>query len=380
MPETRLTVTIQLVYTILGRLNYLEPSRETVSKQRGRDGGSRRLQRWLAVAGTLLVVVVGVVIAARTVDLGSVLETLRGADPVWLAVAVGVYLLSWPLRSRRYDDILAVLDHRCGLGFLTAAVFLSQTANVALPARAGDGARAYLLNARRQVSYPAGVASLAVERLFDLVALATLAALAVAGLLAGGESVAVGSTVALGALAVGGLAVGGLVALVAVARSDRALAPAVRARLSDPGESRVARLCEATLRFGSDLRLVAADGRALLAVGAGSLAVWGLDVLTTVFVLAALETGLGVSMLLAAGTLGVSVGNLAKVVPVSQGGIGVYEAAFTGVVVAVTPAVAAVALAAALLDHALKNAVTLAGGGLAAVWLNVSPTAVTSEG
>jgi len=351
-----------------------------MAEQRGQSGERRRRQRWLAVAGTLLVVAVGVVIAARTVDLGAVVGTLRGADPVLLAAAVGMYLLSWPLRSRRYDDILGVLDHRCGLGFLTAAIFLSQTANVALPARAGDGARAYLLNARRQVPYAAGVASLTVERLFDLVALATLAALAVAGLLAAGESVALDGTVALAALAVGVLAVGGLAALVVTAWSNRTVAPAVRARLSDPDESRLARVGEATLRFGGDLRLVAADGRALVAVGAGSLVVWALDVVTTVFVLAALEPGLGISMLLAAGTLGVSVGNLAKVIPVSQGGIGLYEAAFTGTVVAVTPTVAAVALAAALADHALKNAVTLAGGGIAAVWLNVSPTAVASNG
>ena len=351
-----------------------------MAEQGEQSATRRRRQQLLAVLGTLLVVVVGVVIAARTVDLGAVVDAIRGADPVLLAVAVVVYLLSWPLRSRRYDDILAVLDHRCGLGFLTAAIFLSQTANVALPARAGDGARAYLLNARRQVSYPAGVASLTIERLFDLVALATLGALAVAGLLAAGETITLDKTVTLGALAVGALAVGGLAVLVAVARSNRTFGPAVRARLSDPDESRVARAGEAVLRFGRDLRLVAADGRALLAVGASSLVVWALDVLTTVFVLAALETGLGLVMLLAAGTLGVSVGNLAKVIPISQGGIGLYEAAFTGIVVALTPTVAAVALAAALVDHALKNAVTLAGGGVAAVWLNVSPAAVASEG
>jgi uncharacterized protein (TIRG00374 family) len=341
-------------------------------------------RRQLALAGTLLVVAVGAVVAAWTVDLGTVVAAVRGANPVLLGVAVGVYACSWPLRGHRYDEILGVMGHRCGLAFLTAAVFLSQTANVVLPARAGDGARAYVLNARRQVPYATGAASLALERLFDLVAIAVLGAVALAALLVAGDTGSLEGPVLPAAAAVGLLAGLALAALVALARSDRRFAPALRARV--PGVSgreestRLASLVDGAVRFGVNLRAVAADGRALVTVGAGSLALWALDVLTAVLVLGAIGTELSLSALLAAGTLAVSVGNLAKVIPLSQGGIGLYEAAFTGVVVAVTPAGAAIALAAALLDHALKNAVTLAGGALAAVWLNVSPTAVASEG
>jgi len=110
-----------------------------------------------------------------------------------------------------------------------------------------------------------------------------------------------------------------------------------------------------------------------------SAVVWTLDVLTAVLVLAALTGGIGVFVptptLLVVGTLAVSVGNLAKVLPLSQGGIGLYEAAFTGLVVSTTGLPVETALAAAILDHALKNAVTLAGGGVAALALGLSPTA-----
>jgi hypothetical protein len=106
--------------------------------------------------------------------------------------------------------------------------------------------------------------------------------------------------------------------------------------------------------------------------------VWAADVATAVLVLAALLGGFGTAVdpvaLCVVGTLAVSAGNLAKVLPLSQGGIGLYEAAFTGIVVAATPVPAAVALAAAALDHALKNAVTLAGGGLVAAALDLSVT------
>jgi len=78
-------------------------------------------------------------------------------------------------------------------------------------------------------------------------------------------------------------------------------------------------------------------------------------------------------VLVCVGTLAVAVGNLAKVLPLSQGGIGLYEAAFTTLVAAVSPVGAATALAVAVLDHALKNLVTVAGGTAAALALNLSP-------
>ncbi len=130
--------------------------------------------------------------------------------------------------------------------------------------------------------------------------------------------------------------------------------------------------------------MVAVDPRRLGAVFLWSLAVWALDVLTAVLVLAALVGGLGglvpAPTLLAVGALAVSVGNLAKVLPLSQGGIGLYEAAFTGLVASATGLPVETALAAAILDHALKNAVTLAGGGTAALAFGLSPTAGSRSG
>ena len=343
----------------------------------------------LTLLGTLLVFGLGAAIIARSLDADAVIGAVTAADTTLLAVALGVYLLSWPLRGRRYGDVLAAMGRRCRTGFLTATVFASQTANLVVPARAGDGVRAYLLKERRDVPYPTGVASLAVERAFDLVAIGALGGVALALLLLTGRSPdsgtpvgAVAPSTALAAAA--GIAVVAVVlsvATVAVARSDRRFGPALRARVagSGPDLSRLAGTVDAAVRFGASVRVVAADPRRLGAVFLWSLAVWALDVLTAVLVLAALVGGLGglvpAPTLLVVGTLAVSVGNLAKVLPLSQGGIGLYEAAFTGLVVSATGLPVETALAAAILDHALKNAVTLAGGGVAALALGLSPTA-----
>ncbi|WP_144924979.1 lysylphosphatidylglycerol synthase transmembrane domain-containing protein [Halorubrum salsamenti] len=338
----------------------------------------------LTVVGTLAVLAVGVAVVVRTLDTDAVVAAAMAADPALLGAALVVYVLSWPVRGRRYADVLAAMGRRCRVGFLTAAVFTSQTANLAIPARAGDGVRAYLLKERRDVSYPTGIASLAVERAFDLVAIGVLGGVALGVLLltgrspGSGESVgAVAPSTALAAAA-GIAVVAGIlsVAAVAVARSDRRFAPALRAPVARP---RLSRAVDAIVRFGSSVRVVAADPRRLGAVFLWSAVVWALDVLTAVLVLAALTGGIGgivpTPTLLVVGTLAVSVGNLAKVLPLSQGGIGLYEAAFTGLVVSATGLPVETALAAAILDHALKNAVTLAGGGAAALALGLSPTA-----
>ena len=210
-------------------------------------------------------------------------------------------------------------------------------------------------------------------------ALAALAVLLLTGRSPGsGESVgAVAPSTALAAAAgIAVVAAAFSVATVAVARSDRQFGPALRAGVARP---RLSRVVDAAVRFGSSVRVVAADPRSLGGVFLWSAVIWTLDVLTAVLVLAALTGGIGTLVptgtLLVVGTLAVSVGNLAKVLPLSQGGIGLYEAAFTGLVVSTTGLPIETALAAAILDHALKNAVTLVGGGTAGLTLGLSPTA-----
>lgn len=340
-----------------------------------RSTARRVTTRRLTLAGTALLGI-GLVAAVLTVDVDPVVESVLRADPWVLGVATLVYAASWPLRGRRYDDVLGAMGHRGGTGFLTMATFASQTANLALPARAGDAVRAYLVKRHRAVPYPSGFASLAIERAFDLLALIVLSVGALVVVLttdgpgALGLAAVDGGTGAVRTALSVGLAVIVLTAVVvAAARSDPSVGSALRARVDRP---RVRRVVNWVLRFADDVGVVARDRRGLAAIGTGSLLVWAFDVLTAVLVLAAFGTGLDTGTLLVAGTLAVSVGNLTKVVPLSQGGVGLYEAAFTGLLIGLTPVGAGTALGAAVVDHALKNAVTLAGGGLSLAAFDVS--------
>ena len=343
-------------------------------------GRSAVRHRRLTIGGTVLVTV-AVVVAVLTIDVDPVVDAVVRADPWILGIATIVYLVSWPLRGRRYGDVLGAMSHHGGTAFLTAVVFASQTANLVVPARAGDAVRAYLVKRHRGVPYPSGFASLAIERAFDLLAVAALAVGALAVLVTmGGPSSLRFATVPVDgggpavrvALAVAITSVVLTIGVVIVARSGSVVGSTLRARIA--GRPRVRWAVDLVLRFASDVGIVARDRRALMTIGAGSLLVWAIDALTAVIVLAAFGTGLGTGALLVTGTLAVSVGNLAKVAPLSQGGIGLYEAAFTGLIVGLTPIGAGTALGAAIVDHALKNAVTLVGGGLSLAAFGVSPS------
>ncbi|ELY87418.1 lysylphosphatidylglycerol synthase transmembrane domain-containing protein [Natrinema altunense] len=341
-------------------------------------------RRRLTIAGTILVLV-GLLVALRGIDLRTVVAEISSADPFVIGAAVAVYAASWPLRGRRYGDVLAAMGYRGGTVVPTLAVFVSQTANLAIPARAGDAVRAYVMRTHRDVPYAAGFASLAVERVFDLATIAALAGLATGWLALGGGtgpleivSAAGGARTALVAAAAVSTATAGVgIVVVTSARADHGLGAWLLTRAD--GRPRLAGALEAGLRFVGDVQIVARQPKAVAAIGVGSLLVWILDVLTAVLVLAALGSGLAIGPLLAVGTLAVSVGNLAKVLPLSQGGVGLYEAAFTALVVGLTPIGASTALAAAIVDHALKNGVTLVGGGGAVASLGLSISAVTAE-
>jgi uncharacterized protein (TIRG00374 family) len=341
-----------------------------------------RITRRVTVGVGTLLVLVAVALMTVYLDPSTVLDRIADADPELVAASAVVYALSWPLRGARYRDILEELGYQGSVGFLTGAVFISQTGNLVFPARAGDAVRAYVVKTRRAVPYPTGFASLAVERVFDLLTIAGLAGTVLIGFaLVGLDPTATtaggvgrsGRTALLVAAGVGLAAILAVVAIVLSARSDRNLVRrGVRAVSTDSYADWVAGIIE---QFVGDVQQVAGDRAAFTRVGASSVAIWSLDVVTALLVFAAFEPGLMAAqpaLFVAVGFFAVSVGNLAKVLPLSPGGVGLYEGAFTVLVVGLTPVGASAALGIAIVDHAVKNVVTLVGGIGSTLLLNVS--------
>jgi uncharacterized protein (TIRG00374 family) len=349
-----------------------------------------RITRRRSIAAGAVLSLLAIALMGVYLPVDEILENIRDADPLPVGAAAVVYLLSWPLRGARYRDILSELGFRERVSFLTGAVFISQTGNLVAPARLGDGVRAYVVKTRRAVPYPTGFASLAVERVFDLLTIAALAGAVLLGLVvtgselslggtAGSDVVRSGRTAVVVAAGVGVAAILAVAVIVASARSDRNRIRPFVERFSD--DSYVGYVAGVIEQFVGDVQTVAADRESFLRVGASSLLIWTLDVLTAFLVFIAFPdaSAIGPEFLLAVCFFAVSVGNLAKVLPLSPGGIGLYEGAFTLLVVSVTPLAPALALGAAIVDHAVKNIVTIAGGVASMLWLNVSLTTAVEE-
>jgi uncharacterized protein (TIRG00374 family) len=353
-----------------------------------------RITRRVSITAGFLLSALALVLMGTYLDFDAVFEYMRDADPALVALAGVVYALSWPIRGARYRDILAELGYTERLGFLTGAVFVSQTGNLVFPARLGDGVRAYVVKARRGIPYPTGFASLAVERVFDLLTITVMAGAVLAGMVATGGVDRIATALSTGAgdwvtpgqarialtvsAAVAVAATLALVAIVTTARTETNLVRRVLGRMSS--DSYVEYVAGVLEQFVGDVQRVAGSGGSFARIGVTSVAIWTLDVVTALLVLLAFDPGLGVGPLVAVSFFAVSVGNLAKVLPLTPGGVGLYEAAFTVLVVGLTGVAAPLAFGAAVVDHAVKNVVTVVGGAASMLKLNVSLTKAVEEG
>jgi len=261
-------------------------------------------------------------------------------DPFYLVPAVAFAITGWWLRGARYRSILGRLGVRAGLAFSTACVLISQTANLIIPARLGDLVRIFILKHEKLAGYQTGVSSIIIERFFDILMVAVLGLLALP-FIPGIPSWVYPIIVV--PLALCGVFVLLLLALGKVQSENRIFAI---------GLSMIREMRNASLTTGS-----------VAGLSALSLVIWATDVATTVSVARMFHTEIGLAVVI----LAVVVGNLAKAVPVTPGGIGTYEAALA-VILVLSGIPQATATLIAVSDHLLKNIITAVGGVLS-IWL-----------
>ena len=115
----------------------------------------------------------------KEVSLTTVLHILSQSNPWLFAIATVCATLIFPLRARRWRTILDPIYPKLPFGPLWRATAIGMMANNVLPARAGEVARAYVLTRETPVPFSTSIASLAVDRVFDLIVILLLAFLSV---------------------------------------------------------------------------------------------------------------------------------------------------------------------------------------------------------
>jgi len=112
--------------------------------------------------------------ALHNVEFALVMEHLRAANPWYFALAVVLGTLIFPVRAWRWRIILDPVAHHLPFGPLWRATAIGFGINNVTP-RAGEIARPYALSREApRVSFSAALASLAVDRVFDAIAILAL--------------------------------------------------------------------------------------------------------------------------------------------------------------------------------------------------------------
>jgi len=147
-----------------------DPSEE--AKQTGPVPSPRRRVSAKALIVSVLIAVGIVFLLLRLTDVSPsvVLETLRGASPVALALGLALHIVAYLLRCVRFR--LLIHSARPSIASLFEIVCVHNLLNHVLPFRAGELSYIYLIRSLHGVPVAEGLGTLAICRIMDLMAFA----------------------------------------------------------------------------------------------------------------------------------------------------------------------------------------------------------------
>jgi len=259
---------------------------------------------------------------------------LQNSIPAYLVLGTLICLSAWWLRGWRYHTILSNLNYRVSITASAACIFVSQSVNLIIPARLGDFVRIFILKHDYNSTYSEGVSSLVVERIFDLFTVALLGAVAIFFVL---NAPPWFYTIIVFPIVAGVVFFALLLFMGKFSSENRYIAIA--------------------LTILHEIKRASLSSKAIVLLGFSSGIIWFVDILVCVTVVMMFQQQIPFAIIV----LAIVIGNLVKAVPLTPGGVGTYEIslAITFGLAGVDPAAATLI---AIIDHLIKNLVTVAGG------------------
>ena len=296
-------------------------------------------------------------IISSLIGLKDVVSTIASASIIFLLYSSILYLFSWPVRGFRYKEILQRIGYPEKVSFLTGTIFLSQTANVILPVRLGDIIRAFILKRKKDIPLTSGLSSLAVERIFDVFAITTIGIASYTFILRDFEPGSWISNILILSVALIGAI---FIVILFFLKNEEGGSHTVQKILYKINIQRnyLNKIAQSLQRFFYELSIASKSPKTFILIFFSSLLIWFIDILTCLVVLKAFDVMPNFFVVF----LAVAIGNLTKMFPITPGAIGTYEGALCGIfsLAGISPAIG---FAAAVIDHLIKNMVTLIFGG-----------------
>jgi uncharacterized membrane protein YbhN (UPF0104 family) len=266
---------------------------------------------------------------------GDLLEALQHMIPIYLVIGIIICLTAWWLRGWRYHRILLSLNYRVPVIVATACIFVSQTVNLVVPARLGDFTRIFILKHDYNTTYSEGISSIVVERVFDIVTVALLGGVALLFVI---NVPAWFYTIIVIPLVAGAIFFVFLIYAGTLSSKNRYI--------------------RIILTMLDEIRRASLSLQSIIILSTSSLVIWLLDVLVCIAVAMMFQQQIPFAVVV----LAIVIGNLIKAVPITPGGVGTYELSVALTFEQLAGVSPAIAFLIAVIDHLIKNLVTLAGG------------------
>jgi glycosyltransferase 2 family protein len=279
------------------------------------------------------------------INLNQTWEYIRGANWGYLALGLGIFYLTFPLRAFRWRILLEnagvpVQEGRktwASMPALMEYMYLSWFANCIVPAKLGDAYRGYLLKHNGKVSFSATFGTIFAERLLDMLGLFSF--LVISGWFVFGTQLPPETNIIFGA----GLIL--VIIIVAGLASMRYLSPLIRRFVPE-------RLMRGYIPFET-AALRSFRPNILPTLGLLTAGVWLLEGFRLYFVIAALSHE-GLSLTVPMIVFVALASSLLTAIPFTPAGLGVVEGSITAVLVRVARTSQDLALAVTFLDRAIN--------------------------
>lgn len=266
----------------------------------------------------------------------QLLDAFSHILPLYLVLAVIICISGWFIRGWRYQKILSGMENPVSLRTATGCILVSQTVNLVVPLRLGDFVRIFILNHENNTRYSDGISSIVVERVFDIATIALL------GLVTLPYVLNVDPTYS------------AIIILILILCAVFFIFLVFVNRFSSQNK-----YIGILLSMLHEIRKVSLTPSSIVLLGCSSVIIWFSDIFACLAVVMMFQQQVSFATVIFA----IVVGNLIKAVPLTPGGFGTYE-----YLVAETMSLGGMpdvyAKLVAIIDHLIKNLVTLIGGTL----------------
>ena len=125
----------------------------------------------IAKISAVIITIALVAILLSQIPIADIITTLAGIDPLYLVVGFVLYVCSYFFRALRFHILL---NKEVGIRDLFNIVCVHNMMNNILPARTGELSYIYLLKKKHNKKTGEGIATLAIARAFDFIAISAL--------------------------------------------------------------------------------------------------------------------------------------------------------------------------------------------------------------